>query len=62
LNSFSWQGLIEFCTRVGNVSIPSDSVAIHPDIAQKLLDTKQIDSILSDAADTTSILNKLVNQ
>ena len=59
LTSFSWKGLIDFCTRVGSVSIPSDNVAINPDIAQKLLDTKQVESILSDAANTPLILNKL---
>ncbi|MBD2605635.1 hypothetical protein H6G81_14130 [Scytonema hofmannii FACHB-248] len=59
LDSFSWKGLIDFCKRVGSVSIPSDSVAINPNIAQKLLNTKQVQSILSDAANTTFILNKL---
>ncbi|MEH1903580.1 MAG: hypothetical protein V7L04_19765 [Nostoc sp.] len=59
LTSFSWKGLIDFCTRVRSVSIPSNSVAINPDIAQKLLDTKRVDSILSDAANTSVILNKL---
>jgi len=59
LSSFSWKGLIDFCQRVGSVSIPSDSVAINPNIAQKLLNTKQVNSILSDAANTTLILNKL---
>ncbi|BAY41974.1 hypothetical protein NIES2111_63700 (plasmid) [Nostoc sp. NIES-2111] len=59
LASFSWKGLIDFCTRVGSLSIPSNNVAITLDIAQKLLNTKQVDSILSDAAVTTSVINKL---
>ncbi len=62
LNSFSWKGLIDFCKRVSSVSIPSDSVAINPDIAQKLLETKQVEqvnSMLSAAANTAFIFNKL---
>jgi hypothetical protein len=58
LNSFSWKGLIDFCTKVGGVSIPSDSVAINKDIAQKLLNTKQIDSVLK-SANKNSILTRL---
>lgn len=62
LNSFSWKGLIEFCRIVGNVSIPSEDVAINPDIAQKLLETKQVEqvnSILSAPASTSLILKKI---
>jgi hypothetical protein len=58
LDSFSWKGLIDFCQRVG-ISIPSNNVAINQNIAQKLIDTKQVDSILSDAENTSVILNKL---
>lgn len=56
ISSFSWKGLINFCTKVGGVSIPSDSVAINQDIAQKLLNTKQVDSVLN-TANQTSIFN-----
>ncbi|GAX46015.1 hypothetical protein NIES4075_70360 [Tolypothrix sp. NIES-4075] len=62
LNSFSWKGLIDFCRRVGSVSIPSEDVAINPDIALKLLETKQVEqinSILSAPGNTTLIFNKL---
>jgi hypothetical protein len=58
LNSFSWRGFIDFCTRVGSVSIPSASMAIDSNIANKLLKTRQVDSILNDA-NATSILEKL---
>jgi hypothetical protein len=58
LNSFSWKGLIDFCTKVGGVSIPSDSVAINQDIAQKLLNIKQVDSVLN-SANQTSILKRI---
>jgi hypothetical protein len=59
LNSFSWKGLVNFCTMVRSPSISSPAVAIAPDIAQKLLDTKQVNSILSDATNTSLILDKL---
>ncbi|MFM6344062.1 MAG: hypothetical protein ACKPFK_02805, partial [Dolichospermum sp.] len=58
LNSFSWKGLINFCTKVGGVSIPSDLVAINKDIAQKLLNAKQVDSVL-ETANKNSILTRL---
>lgn len=59
LRSFSWQGLINFCASVGITSIASHTIAITPNIAQKLLDTKQVNSILSDAKNTSLILDKL---
>jgi peptidoglycan hydrolase-like protein with peptidoglycan-binding domain len=58
LNSFSWRGFIDFCTRVGGVSIPSINIAIDPNIAKKLLKTKQVDSILN-SANANTILEKL---
>ena len=58
LNSFSWTGLIDFCTKVGSLPIPSDLVAINKDIAQKLLNTKQVDSVLK-TANKSSILARL---
>jgi hypothetical protein len=53
LNSFSWKGLVDFCTMVSSPSISSPAVALAPDIAQKLLDTKQVNSILSNAKNTS---------
>jgi hypothetical protein len=55
-NSFSWNGLINFCNSVGEVSIPSVSVAIDLDIATKLVEVPQIISILDRAKDATIIL------
>jgi hypothetical protein len=57
--SFTWTGLIDFCKRVGGVPQPSNTVAIDPSIAQQLLDTQQIIAILSDAANTSKILDRL---
>jgi hypothetical protein len=57
-NSFSWNGLIDFCTAVGTTPIASATVAMNSDIAQKLIDTKQVSSIL-DNATKDSILEYL---
>jgi hypothetical protein len=57
--SFTWTGLIDFCKRVGGVPQPSNIVAIDPSIAQQLLDTQQIPTILNDAANTSEILDRL---
>ena len=57
VRSFSWKGLISFCTDT-RVSLPSSASAINLDIAQKLLDTKQVVSIFN-SADISSIRQKL---
>jgi hypothetical protein len=59
VSSFSWKGLIDFCTRIGNISIPSNDPAIDLSIAEKLRDTLQVDSILVDVKNTSATLNKL---
>jgi hypothetical protein len=59
VSSFSWKGLIDFCTRISNISIPSNDVAIDSGIAEKLRDTLQVDSILADVKNTSATLNKL---
>jgi hypothetical protein len=59
VSSFSWKGLIDFCTRIGNISIPSNNIAIDRSIAKKLRDTLQVDSILADAKNTSATLTKL---
>jgi hypothetical protein len=48
-NSFSWNGLIKFCTEVGSNPIASATVAMNLDIAQKLINTKQVPSVLGSA-------------
>lgn len=57
-SSFSWTGLIDFCKKIGSLPIPSDTLAINQEIAQKLLTTKQADSVLK-AANQSSILTRL---
>ncbi len=59
-SSFTWNGLIKFCTEVGSTPITSSVVAINSDIAQKLISTKQVPSILQDAT-KNSILDFLNN-
>jgi hypothetical protein len=59
VSSFSWKGLIDFCTRIGNISIPSNDVAIDLSIAEKLRDTLQVDAILADVKNTSATLTKL---
>ncbi|NCR25105.1 MAG: hypothetical protein GPJ25_01175 [Microcystis aeruginosa LE13-04] len=58
LSSFSWLGFIDFCKKIGSLPIPSDTLAINQEIAQKLLTTKQADSVLK-AANQSSILTRL---
>jgi hypothetical protein len=59
LNSFSWKGLVDFCTSVGGITIPSSAIAIDATIAQKLSTTLQVNSVLSSAGSTNTILDKL---
>jgi hypothetical protein len=58
LGETSWKGLQEFCNRVGGIPIPSETVAIDPIIAQKLIETIQVASVLNDM-NTTTILSYL---
>jgi len=58
-NSLSWLGLKEFCTSVGTVSLPSETLAINADIAKKLVETSQIVSILEQAKNSAAIFKKL---
>jgi hypothetical protein len=48
-NSFSWNGLIKFCTEVGSNPIASATVAMNLDIAQKLINIRQVPSVLGSA-------------
>ncbi|MFM7908617.1 MAG: peptidoglycan-binding domain-containing protein, partial [Microcystis sp.] len=57
-SSFSWTGLIDFCKKVAGLPIPSDTMAINKDIAQKLLTIKQVESVLQTATQN-SILTRL---
>lgn len=59
VSSFSWKGLIDFCRTVGIVTVPSDTIAINLDIAKKILETLQVDSIFQEAKNTSSTLEKL---
>jgi peptidoglycan hydrolase-like protein with peptidoglycan-binding domain len=58
-NSFSWKGLQEFCQATALPGLPSETVAMNANIAQKLLETKQLPFILEQAKDTAFILEKL---
>jgi len=58
-DTFTWRGLKEFCQALDLSGLPSDTVAINPNIATNLLDTKQLPFILDQAKDTKFILNKL---
>jgi hypothetical protein len=57
--SFTWKGLLDFCNKVGGISQPSSTMAIDASIAQKLLDTLQVPIILSNAANTNAVLDRL---
>jgi hypothetical protein len=57
-DTFTWKGLGTFCQAVGLTGLPTTAIAINKDIAQKLLSTKQIDSVLK-TANQNSILARL---
>ena len=59
VDTFTWKGLEEFCQAVGLVSVPTTAIAINQNIAQQLLQVKQLDFIFDQAKDTNSILNRL---
>lgn len=60
-NSYTWNGLKEFCHAVELPDLPSDTIALNAEIAKKLLDTKQLPFILEQAKDAAFILQKLTN-
>lgn len=57
-DTFTWKGLGTFCQAVGLTGLPTTVSAINKDIAQNLLRTKQIDSVLK-TANQSSILSRL---
>jgi hypothetical protein len=57
-SSFSWMGFIDFCKKIGSLPLPSDTIAINKEIAQTLLTTKQVSSILKTASQS-SLLTRL---
>ena len=59
VDTFTWKGLEKFCQAVGLVSVPTTEIAINQNIAQQLLQVKQLDFIFDQAKDTNSILNRL---
>ena len=59
VNTFTWKGLGEFCQAVGLARVPTTAIAINQNIAQQLLQVKQLTFIFDQAKDTNSILNKL---
>ncbi|AVH68503.1 hypothetical protein [Nostoc sp. 'Peltigera membranacea cyanobiont' N6] len=61
LNSYTWKGLLYFCSTVGIISLPSGSVGINQDIAKKLVETLQVNFVLDQAKDNSFILSKLKN-
>lgn len=58
-DTFSWKGLQEFCQAVALPGLPSQTVSINAELAQKLLTTQQLLFILEQAGDTDFILEKL---
>jgi hypothetical protein len=54
-NSYSWNGLIGFCTEVGSTPVASPTVAMNQDIAQKLIDTRQVASALDNATKASTL-------
>ncbi len=60
-NTFTWRGLTQFCRKLNLTDVPSDAVAINPNIASALMETKQLPFILDQAKDTNFILGKLTD-
>lgn len=58
-DTFTWGGLKEFCQALSLTGFPSDTVAMNPNIASELVETKQLSFILDQAKDTQFILDKL---
>ena len=56
--TFSWRALTDFCAKVGGLPTPSNTLAINKEIAQKLINTKQVESVLKTATQG-SILTRL---
>lgn len=54
------RGLNDFCTAL-NLTLPTTQNAMNPTIAQALLETQQIDSVLQQASNQDAVLNKLEN-
>lgn len=59
-NSRTWKALQQFSTAF-SLNAPTTSDAINPSLAQALLEKQQIPSILNDASNAASILNKLAD-
>jgi hypothetical protein len=57
-DTFTWKGLGTFCQALGLTGLPTTAIAINKAIAQKLLSTKQVDSVLKTATQS-SILARL---
>jgi hypothetical protein len=58
-SSFTWNGLINFCNKVGGITTSSSTVAMDSTIAEKLLKTLQVNSVLNDAKNTNKTLDRL---
>lgn len=58
-SQFSWTGLTNFCNKVGGISIPTTTISVDRSIAQKLLNTLDVPSVLNDAKNTNYIFKKL---
>ena len=58
-NTFTWLGLKDFCTSVGTASLPSETLAINVDIAKKLVETLQVNSIFTQAKNSAFLSEKL---
>jgi peptidoglycan hydrolase-like protein with peptidoglycan-binding domain len=58
-NSLTRRGLREFCQAVNLPNLPSNQVAMNKDIAEKLIETKQLPFILEQAKNTAFIFQKL---
>jgi len=59
VDTFTWKGLEEFCQAAGLPSVPTTAITVNQNIAQQLLQVKQLTFIFDQAKDTNFILNKL---
>ena len=58
-DTFTWRGLKNFCQASALTGLPSETAAINPEMAKKLIDTRQLSTVLDQAKNTSSILKKL---
>ena len=58
-DTFTWKGLKEFCQAVSLAGFPTTATAINANVAQQLLNVKQLTFVFDQAKNVNFILNKL---